>query len=772
MPPLHPYRPPSLPFARQGCRRGPSGLRSALATAVIALSIAAAGSAVQAQEEPAVEDPPVLLTADEVTYDESLDLIIARGNVELVQGTEMVMADVLVYNQSTEIITASGNVVYLDPEGNVNFAEYAELTDDFARGFSQEVSTLLVDNTRLIARSAERTPENVVIAERGVYSPCLLCPDDPEQAPIWQLRANRIEHDRVARDITYYDAFFDVYGFPIFYTPYFSHPDPTVTRRSGFLFPLFGTTPNLGQFANISYYWDIQPQTDATFTVVPTTDSGVLLGGELRQRFDSASVQLRGSVNQSDLEDDVGDTAVARTNQFRWYIEGIARYDIDDHWRAGANFARVSDDTFAEVFELNSEDVLESEFFVEGFYGLSYALAEVLEIQDTRPGAIRPANARPNLSFDYRSQPGAFLGGQVFGHAGIQSLSRENRESRSSELEGVDTRRFAGEAGWRDTYITDFGVLATLSTAISASFHWSDDLPADPDNFREVGVRSGITATQIFPRASVELRYPWVATVGDAQFLFEPLVRAQVAPDIAPNDDIPNNDSLDVELDDVNLLTDSRFTGIDRVEGGGRIDWGVTLGLSGGGLGENSLFVGQSHRLYGDPEFPEGTGLADDTSDFVGRLRLQPHSWLTLNYRFRFDANTLSPRRQEVSAGFGPSFLRGGATYTRIEPVPDSGRVATEELTGSASLLLGDYWRLSGTYTYDVDASASRSATFVATYADECIIISANVEQDFTERLDVADGLSVFVTVTLKDLGSFGLGVEASDLFGSESASN
>lgn len=770
MPPPNPFRHPSLPLLWLGHRCRSFTFRLALGTAAIALSLATATA--EAQEDPAAEDPPVLLTADEVTYDESLNLVIARGNVELVQGTEMVMADVLVYNQSTEIITASGNVVYLDPEGNVNFAEYAELTDDLARGFSQEVSTLLVDNTRLVARSAVRTPDDVVIAERGVYSPCLLCPDDPEDAPIWQLRANRIEHDRVAREITYYDAFLDVYGFPVFYTPYFSHPDPTVTRRSGFLFPIFGTTPNLGQFANISYYWDIQPQTDATFTVVPTTSSGVLLGGELRQRFETASAEIRGSVNVSDLEDDRGSTTVARTNQFRWYLEGTARYDIDDHWRAGADFARVSDDTFAEVFELNTRDVLESEFFVEGFYGLSYANAEVLEIQDTRIGAIRPANARPNLSFDYLSQPGEWLGGQLFGHAGIQVLSRRNRDIRASDLEGVDTRRFAGEVGWHDTYITDFGILATLSTAISASFHWSDDLPADPNDFSVDGERSGIIATQVFPRASAELRYPWVATVGDAQFLFEPLVRAQVAPDIRPNDDIPNNDSLDVELDEVNLLNDSRFTGIDRVEGGGRIDWGVTLGLSGGGLGENSLFIGQSHRLYGDPEFPTGTGLADDTSDFVGRLRLQPHPWLDLNYRFRFDANTLSPRRQEVSAGFGPSELRGSAVYTRIEPVPDSGRVTTEEIRGGASTRIGDYWRLSGSYTYDIDARASRSASFSAVYADECIIVSTTVAQDFTERLDVADGLSVFVTVTLKDLGSFGLGVEAADLFGNGSSTN
>ena len=46
---------------------------------------------------------------------------------------------------------------------------------------------------------------------------------------------------------------------------------------------------------------------------------------------------------------------------------------------------------------------------------------------------------------------------------------------------------------------------------------------------------------------------------------------------------IPNEDSQDVEFDDTNLFKPSRFPGIDRVEGGGKISYGVRYGMFGAG---------------------------------------------------------------------------------------------------------------------------------------------------------------------------------------------
>src|SRR3546814_14862546 len=94
----------------------------------------------------------------------------------------------------------------------------------------------LPDNSRLIANSGVRR-EGSMEVERAIYSPCNLCAEDPRRAPIWQIRAVRVIHDEENKNIIYRDAFLDIFGIPVAYTPYFSHPDPSVERRSGFLFP-------------------------------------------------------------------------------------------------------------------------------------------------------------------------------------------------------------------------------------------------------------------------------------------------------------------------------------------------------------------------------------------------------------------------------------------------------------------------------------------------------------------------------------------------------
>ena len=85
-----------------------------------------------------------------------------------------------------------------------------------------------------------------IVLWNGVYSPCEVCKKQPNSVPLWQLRANKIIHDKEEKEIVYHNAFMDFWGVPIFYTPYFFHPDATVKRKTGLLTPFFGQSTDLG----------------------------------------------------------------------------------------------------------------------------------------------------------------------------------------------------------------------------------------------------------------------------------------------------------------------------------------------------------------------------------------------------------------------------------------------------------------------------------------------------------------------------------------------
>ncbi len=65
--------------------------------------------------------------------------------------------------------------------------------------------------------------------------------------------------DETAQTITYHDAWMEMWGVPVFYTPYFRHADVGVKRQSGLLNPGFsvssGSLRRAGRASPISSSW-------------------------------------------------------------------------------------------------------------------------------------------------------------------------------------------------------------------------------------------------------------------------------------------------------------------------------------------------------------------------------------------------------------------------------------------------------------------------------------------------------------------------------------
>ncbi len=224
------------------------------------------------------------MTADDLSFDEDLGTATARGNVEIVQGERILNADSVTYNQRDDIVTASGNVVLLEPTGEVLFAEFAELTADMREGFLRGFRMLLNDDSRLAAVSAQRRGGVETELSRAVYSPCRNCLGFDEE-PLWQIKARRVLHDAEAQEVIYRDATLEVLGMPIAYTPFLSHPDPTVERKSGILTPTFGASSLLGSSIQVPYFWAIADDRDLTFDPIISSDQFPVVTGEYRQRF-------------------------------------------------------------------------------------------------------------------------------------------------------------------------------------------------------------------------------------------------------------------------------------------------------------------------------------------------------------------------------------------------------------------------------------------------------------------------------------------------------
>ena len=134
------------------------------------LCLVALNQPIRASEHEAFEDQ-VLISADQVIYDESLGVVTASGNVEIAQDGRVLLADTVTYNLRAKVVSASGNITLLDPSGDVLFADYVELTDDLREGFIRDIRVLMEDRTRLAAASGQRRGGNRTEFSKAIFSP-------------------------------------------------------------------------------------------------------------------------------------------------------------------------------------------------------------------------------------------------------------------------------------------------------------------------------------------------------------------------------------------------------------------------------------------------------------------------------------------------------------------------------------------------------------------------------------------------------------------------
>ena len=180
----------------------------------------------------------MLVTADELQYDQDLGLIIAKGHVELSQDDQILLADTVTYNQRTDTVTASGHVSMTQPTGDVVFADYMELHDNFRDGFIKDVRMLLSDGSRLAGNTARRVGGMRTEVRRArLFALRALRRRSDARRRSGRSRPRTSVDDKEPQIVEYHDAIMEIDGFPVFYSPYFSHPDPSVKRASGFLPP-------------------------------------------------------------------------------------------------------------------------------------------------------------------------------------------------------------------------------------------------------------------------------------------------------------------------------------------------------------------------------------------------------------------------------------------------------------------------------------------------------------------------------------------------------
>lgn len=686
------------------------------------------GTAQSSQDEGVI---PADLSADSMTYDRELGLITATGNVQITYDGRLLIADKVTYNQKTGIVQAIGNASLTETNGEVLLGDRFDITGDLKDGVIYNIGLVLADRSRVAGSGARRSNGIKTEVRNAVYSPCNLCEDDPEASPLWQLKAVRVIHNAEEKRVEYRDAWLEVFGVPVVYTPYLSHPDPTIKRRSGLLAPSFSSSTELGFRIQAPYFWAIDDYQDATITPLITTDGGSGAILEYNRNFEKGIIRANGSFVFNDPDE--GERA---------YLDFESEYHINNTWRAGLDVETASDDTYTRRYGFDTESVLESRAYLEGFRGKNYQSVNAYAFTDLRSDSDSRNSPiiLPIYDFNYvgnRDQLGGFTSFDF------------NALNLVRETDDVSTRRLSLRPRWDRPFRGNFGELYNASVSLAADAYHSSNVVQDDDT-----EFTGL-AGRFVPRASLSWRLPLIRPGTTFNNTIEPIVKFVAAPNVGNTTLIPNEDSPEIEFDETNLLSDNLFDGIDRIEGGMRASYGLNWVVTGKNDGSASFFLGQAYRPREDSNFGPGSGLDEKFSDIVGRAHFKPNKFADITYRTQLSSDDLEVQRNELTGNVGPAALQASTSYIFIAQQPGSEFEGREELNTSLSSQINENVNANFSSRYDVADADLRSLGLQFVYENECVKFTSQLTRSFFEDRDLRPEDRVTFTIVLKTLGEF-----------------
>ncbi len=783
-----------VPTARARLR----GRALAGVAAAAILASGAVGSFAQAPDEPSLfglatsEEAPdgrMLVEADSLVYDIDTETISAVGGVVIYYGSYTLTAGRVDVDRRTERVAASGGVTIVDPAGNVIRGQALDLTDDLADGVIEALELVTEERIAFTATRATRRGGDVTEFEEGVYLPCVDCDGVPGRKPVWQISARKIVHRQGERTITFEDARFEFLGVPIAWVPVLTQPDPTVRRKSGFLVPEPSWSNSRGVGIAVPYFWVLAPNMDVTFAPTVYSRQGFLADVEFRHRLvqGAYSIRLAGLRQNSPEEFDGG----SGDRKYRGSVSTEGRFVINERWNWGWNIAAATDRAFFDNYdrEEGGDDIVNDVFLtgVDGrnrfdahLYGffvtqedstLAGAPSQDLDLQEKQP------YVHPVIDHQvYAGQPVA--GGELSFTTNVTSLSRTNRDIYEFDADGDgiygrpdgEDVRLRGAAGtytrasvdmlWRRRFTDSLGQVFTPFAYVRGDLMFSA-----PNDAGAVGLADDRFAARAMPAVGLEYAYPVMVEGSLGTGVVEPVAQLILRPSEREVGNFPNEDAQSLVFDATTLFDYDKFSGFDRVEGGGRLNLGLRYsGRLVNGITVSGL-VGQSVHLFGENSFSEDTayqtgedsGLDGDVSDYVASLSVDTARGLLFNGAARFDQDDASPNRVEGQMVGVAGRLTGMLTYAWIRRQPDLGlEDDRSEVQAAASLQLADHWRLFGATRYDIENdNFVRQAVGVA-YDDEAFSASLAYSEDKTRATGEPIDRTVFFRLGFRTLGETG----------------
>ena len=654
-----------------------------------------------------IAEQAIKIYADKISVDEIDQEITASGDAIAINENKIkIKSDKIIYNRENKNLDAFGRVIINDESENTFFLGELSSSDNLNNVSGKSIKIRLHDGSRIVGKSFKKENE-ISIIEDTEYTPCVENDYLIKNCPGWKLKSKKIYHDNKTKTIHYDHAQIQLFNVPVFYLPYFSHPDPSVEKRSGFLMPTIQTDNQLGDTFSIPIFLNLKSNKDLTFTPNIQTKKNNFYSLNYRHLNESLKLDLNASIDDND------DNSGTSNHLF------IDSEIYNPYGNLNAYIMTSNNDTYMRKNKINKLTVLKSGFDFEReindiFFSVESIGYKHLTAQDKQWEYLYP-----NVVYN---------------------------------INNIENNFYQGNVSLNNTFSFRKNVNETYETIASSQLDWNNQkvhknsgLISDNEaNLRITSIsideksKKNTSNVRIYPQVSTKISFPLIKTSS----LFNQTLTPVLMPIIAPY----NNYTSSKAVTNSNLFSPNRATSVTEWESGPRINYGLEWFINTTKGINVKTIVGQSYRFNKDNK-----NTAREISDYFSDSNIILDSNNYLYTSLIIDRNDLKTKSLSANSfnQFGDLIIATNYDYTSGKYDNPSEQIA---IGGKYNLEKNLFIKFTG--SKNLDTNKNIGYQYGMLYENDCLGIDFNYYKDLTKDRDIegSDGFSF--TIVLKPFGS------------------
>ncbi len=489
------------------------------------------------------------------------EIVTLKGNVDVTWANQKIYAEDATYDTVSTTLSAQNNVYYSDQNLSL-YSNKAHLKLDTNEGRLRN-SLFVLDNVPARGRSSQVDIDSKtrMRLKDVAYTTC--APGNQD----WTMEAAKLDLDREAGVGVARDAWLEIKGVPVFYTPYIEFPIDD-RRKSGILAPTFGSTDQAGFDFTLPYYWNIAPNYDATIAPRYMTRRGFLLGGNFRYLTEMTQGEIAAELLPQDQVSKKTRGAISALNRTHFTPDLNADFDLN----------YISDNDYLN--EIGNSLVITDFKHIRSRANLRYdpdwmsLRVRVENFQTIDPSITsdnRPYRMLPQIRVDMNEQLG-----DLDGRFKLRGEYVFFQRDKTVTTNRIDLRP---ELSWP---IQTAGAFVKPAVTVQTTQYWLDNQDLGTPN----------TITRVLPLISLDsgLVFERNTTLGGNPYIhtLEPRIYYLYVP-FTDQNDIPLFDTSENDFTALQLFRNNRFSGADRIGDANQVSLALTSRLLESATGRERL---------------------------------------------------------------------------------------------------------------------------------------------------------------------------------------